>query len=98
MNNQTQNHQRYGPWEYDADQRILYCKGYEVDVTECTTCPKTLDLIFQIADKSWADESVVYGLIMALRVILQPRTRLCAEGIERGPIDLKRAQISVAPA
>jgi hypothetical protein len=78
--------QKYGPWEYNLEQNTIYCKGFEYDLTECSDCAKTLNLIFEVADKSWADESVVYGLLMAMRAILHPQARLCPGGVEKGTV------------
>jgi hypothetical protein len=83
MDARTQGVHKYGPWEYTPEKHTLYCNGFELDLTECSDCQKTLKLIFEVAEKSWADEKVLYGLIMAIRAIVHPQAQLCSGRAER---------------
>jgi hypothetical protein len=80
-------HRDWGPWrlrpstlciELHLDHR--WC--YEIDLERCLTSAATLDWIFQIAGKRWAeqDPAVITGLVYAFDDVLHPQATLCSGG------------------
>jgi hypothetical protein len=70
----------WGPWQLDAEVRVLRSKHYEVDLDRCTTSAEVLDHICQVVDKTWADDAIVAGLVRALNDVLKPQANLCSFG------------------
>ena len=65
----------WGPWEYDPETLVLWCKGIEnadeywIELERCNTPGEVLDWIAQIKGKRWGAECVGY-LVQALDDIL----------------------------
>jgi len=55
--------------------------AYEVALEECASSAEMLDWIMQVANKTWADDEVVAGLVRALNEVLRPQGTLCANGL-----------------
>jgi hypothetical protein len=73
----------WGPWRLDTRTWVLYPVEpyrYEVDLEECLTSAEVLDKTFQIAQKTWADDALIAGLIRALDDVLHPQATLCSSG------------------
>jgi hypothetical protein len=73
----------WGPWFLDTDLKTLNAEVsphfvYEVDLDRCLSSAALLDWIFQVAEKTWADEAVITGLIRATGDILNPQGTLCS--------------------
>jgi hypothetical protein len=88
----TVTHPSWGEWHLDTSNLTLVFRHwtlYYIDLEDCTTSAATLDVIFQIASKTWATPDVIGGLIQALDDILHPQATLCSFGGERGPINVK---------
>ena len=83
---------RYGPWKFDRKALILTHKnGYEINVAEWKTSAEVLDWIFQVQTKAWNDPETMHALIEAIEDIIHPQSSLCSSGIEKGPIDVRKA-------
>jgi hypothetical protein len=91
----------WGPWRLAPRERVLYADGpypgqggrsywYEVDLDECITSAQVLDRIIQVAEKTWADNVVIAGLVRALDDVLRPQAHLCSSGASK---TLDRAKI-----
>jgi hypothetical protein len=58
--------------------------AYPIDLEcQCTTSARMLDIIMQVAGKTWADDACLAGLIRALDHILRPQANLCSSGIDK---------------
>ncbi|OJX97360.1 MAG: hypothetical protein BGO96_05360 [Micrococcales bacterium 73-15] len=68
------------PWTYDPETYVLEYRGYEMNISACTDSAKVLDRIIQIADKTWADDAVIAGLVVAFERLLRPQSTLCSGG------------------
>lgn len=85
-----------GRWRYEPDALVLALYDdreryiYEVDLERCTTSAEVLDWIMHVAGKHWSTPEVVAGLIHALNQVLRPKANLCAQGIERGPLNVRQ--------
>jgi len=77
------------PWRLNLDEFLLELEDgtYEVALDDCRTSAEVLDWITQIAAKSWGTDAIVAGLVRALDVVIDPQSRLCSDGEERGPIE-----------
>ncbi|WP_345390935.1 hypothetical protein [Haloechinothrix salitolerans] len=53
---------------------------YYVDLERCTTSAEVLDWIAQVAEKPWANDEVLAGLVRALNDVLAPQEHLCSRG------------------
>jgi len=76
----------WGPWRLDRATRVLYPVKpyrYEVDLDDCTTSAQVLDWIIQVAEKTWADDATIAGLIRALDDVLHPQAHLCSSGASK---------------
>lgn len=77
----------WGPWrlmkqscELSTDPRSHVRYAYPVDLTRCTTSAEVLDRICQIAQKTWANDATLAGLVRAINEILYPQATLCSSG------------------
>lgn len=74
----------WGPWVLDRHRRELVIDdstaGYEIDLDSCVCSAEVLDWICQIANKGWADDKCLAGLVRALNDILEPQDNLCSGG------------------
>lgn len=82
----------FSPWVLDPDTYVLRIEGvrrsvfdspgdgYEVDLEECLTSAQVLDWIMQVAQKTWATDSIVAALIRGLDEVLNPQAFLCSFG------------------
>jgi hypothetical protein len=74
----------WGPWQLDRHTRVLRATTgddrYEVDLDNCTSSGETLDWIYQIANKPWANDEIIAGLIRAIGDVLNPQENLCPHG------------------
>ncbi len=83
----------FGGWFLDRKALCLVFRDgkgrelYDISLTRCRTSAQVLDWIFQIANKRWATDGVIAGLVRALNYYLHPQSSLCSFGVERGPID-----------
>jgi hypothetical protein len=85
----------YGPWHYDPDRLVLThvaengATGYELDPEECTSSAKTLDLIAQVASKTWGSAADVGHLVHALDDLLGLQANLCPCGTDTEISDVR---------
>lgn len=86
---------QFGGWSLDRRTLCLVLRDvngddlYEIDLERCRTSAQLLDWVMQVAGKLWATDAVLAGLVRALDAYLDPQTRLCSFGMERGPIDVR---------
>jgi len=87
----------WGSWRYDPaagvlhlDPRITGDVKFYVPLTSCMTSVRTLDIIAEVARRSWATAKIVGHLVLALDELLNLRRSLCGGGVEHGPIDVLR--------
>ncbi len=92
----------WGPWVLDIDLYVLRIEGvrkpmmdlpgadYEVDLELCLTSAEVLDLIMQIAGKTWGTDAVIAGLVRAIDDVLHPQANLCSMGMSKS---LTRAEV-----
>lgn len=86
----------WGRWRYNPSNLCLELYDdrdeveYQVDLERCTTSAQTLDWICQVAEKTWADDAVIAGLVRGLDDLLHPQATLCSFGSEKGPLDVKK--------
>jgi len=74
----------WGPWTLNPDNyTLVHPSTYYVDLPSCVSSAEVLDWIGQIAQKTWADEATVAGLVWALDDILHLQGNLCPGGIDR---------------
>ena len=57
--------------------------GYTVSLKDCTSSAAILDWIFQIQQKTWADNGTMMGLLQAFEDVLHPQENFCSLGEER---------------
>jgi hypothetical protein len=84
---------RWGGWRLEGLELLFpaYTGGcYPIDVQRFTSSAQMLDMIMQIAHKTWADDECLAGLVRALNELLQPQAHLCSCG---GDKRLTAAQI-----
>jgi hypothetical protein len=77
---------RWGGWRLEGLMLSYpaYSGGvYPVDVERFTTSAQVLDVIMQVANKRWADDGCLAGLVRALDDILEPQANLCSFGRDR---------------
>lgn len=80
---------RWGNWTFDPELNTLdlTVNGqhyYQLDLDKFTTSAALLDMIFQVAGKTWADASTVRDMLTALGETVDPQATLCSWGKERG--------------
>lgn len=56
---------------------------YPINIERFTSSAQMLDIIMQVASKSWATNDCIAGLIHALDYLLQPQATLCSSGVNR---------------
>ena len=90
----------WGGWR--LDDAHLWHGGYCFGLAEVTSSAKMLDMIMQIAGKSWADDACLAGLVRAFDDIFHPQSLLCSRGTDKRitakdvRARLKRAEACVA--
>lgn len=73
----------WGPWSLHLSNLTLVGPppfDYPVDLEDCKTAARTLDWIAQVAQKTWADDSAIAGLVRALDDLLNMQGSLCPSG------------------
>lgn len=81
----------WGPWKLRQATRELYLdsdadparRHYTIPLDTFTGSADLLDLICQVAAKTWADAATVAGLVWALTDILTPQAHICGGGVDR---------------
>lgn len=74
---------KWGPWTISEKHLTLeHATGYEVSLRDCTDSAAILDWIFQVRQKTWADESTLVGLLSAFEDVLHPQENYCGGGID----------------
>jgi hypothetical protein len=80
-------HGRWGPWRLNADNELVLPRTngvgipyYYVTLQRYRTSAQVLDVIAQVARKTWADDAVVAGLVCALDDVLRLQSNLCGCG------------------
>lgn len=79
----------WGPWrlhddyELATDPDLAAGYAYPVDMEECTHSAEVLDTICQVAEKTWADDETLAGLVRALNDVLRPQANLCSCGRDK---------------
>jgi hypothetical protein len=65
---------------------------YTIDVERFTTSAAVLDMVCQVAKKTWATGDCIHGLVRAINDIFNPQGSLCSFGIgkEMPLSDVKR--------
>jgi len=91
----------WGPWRLDTRAWVLYPVEpvpyrYEVDLERCLTSAEVLDCIIQIAQKNWADNAVIAGLIRALDDVLHPQDTLCSCGQSKRITSARARELATA--
>jgi hypothetical protein len=92
----------HGRWTFDEQALALDYHDtagrwlYEVDLKRCRTAAGMLDMIMQVAGKTWATDDVIAGLVRELDRLLAPQATLCSFGYDRGPLDVQAAVANVA--
>jgi hypothetical protein len=73
-------------WHHDSRHRTITYRPlqYEIDLDRCTTSAAVLDWICQIANKTWATDTVLAALVRQLNALLEPQANLCSFGVECG--------------
>ena len=56
---------------------------YPVDLEQFTTSAQVLDTIIQVAEKTWATDEVLAGLVRAINDLLRPQGTLCSSGTNK---------------
>lgn len=56
---------------------------YEIELERCCTSAEVLDHVMQVANKRWATDEIVAGLVRALNEVLHPQAKLCSFGNDR---------------
>jgi hypothetical protein len=80
-------------WRFDRELLTLRGPepaGYEIDLERFGSCPALLDIIFQVAQKTWATDEVLGSLLRCLDALLDPQATLCSFGHDEGPINVRR--------
>ena len=54
--------------------------AYPVDLERFTTSAEVLDMIIQMAEKTWATDEVLAGLVRAINDLLRPQATICSGG------------------
>jgi hypothetical protein len=57
--------------------------SYPIDVQQFTRSAKALDMIMQIATKTWATDAVLAGLVRAINDVVEPQATLCSFGSDK---------------
>jgi hypothetical protein len=57
--------------------------SYPIDVEQFTHSAKALDMIMQIATKTWATDAVLAGLVRAIHDVVEPQATLCSFGSDK---------------
>ena len=82
----------FGPWLFSL--RTLRLKhrgtGYLIHLVDIDTSARMLDVVMQVAQKTWGTADTVGWLVQALRRLLQPQAHFCSLGREHGPADVHR--------
>jgi hypothetical protein len=73
----------WGGWQLYANGEITWSRRYPVDLERLTTSAEVLDLICQVANKRWANDACVAGLVHLLNDLLHPQAYLCSGGSDR---------------
>jgi len=77
--------------------RAYGVNAYWIDLEICSSA-RMLDIIMQVARKSWATDKCLAGLVHALDDIFQPQGRLCSCGIDKR-LSLEQARrLALRPA
>jgi hypothetical protein len=74
---------RWNGWRLDGLELVYGNDVYPVDLEACTSSAGVLDIIIQVAHKTWANDACLAGLVRALDDILQPQARLCSGGADK---------------
>ena len=87
----------WGPWVLDLKLLTICCKGYEIDLERISTSGEMLDIIMQVARKSWATDDLLASLVRALNDIFEPQAYLCSRGMLKTitkPFEFLRSRIA----
>ena len=70
---------KWGNWEFIKENLTLEhaTEGYYIDLERCNNSAQTLDWIFQVQGKTWADAETVGTMIEALDYISDPQGYIC---------------------
>jgi hypothetical protein len=84
---------RWNGWQLNDNFTLYYEPAfYEIDLEyHALTSARMLDMILQIANKSWGTDAAVAGLVQALNDIIAPQATLCSNGIST-PLTAKRVR------
>jgi hypothetical protein len=74
----------WGPWclsrDYTLNMPGCPQSYYEIDLERFTSSAEMLDMIMQVAMKTWATDDVLAGLVRALSDTIDPQACLCSGG------------------
>ena len=79
----------WGAWRYRADNLTLELSDdagrylYYLDLEHFKTSAEMLDMIFQVAGKTWATDKIIADMIHALDDLLAPQANLCSSGMNK---------------
>jgi hypothetical protein len=79
----------YGGWSVDREELYLTLSadspsGYEYNIPleSMSTSGEMLDMIMQIAGKTWATPEMLGHMVMAMDAIFEPQANLCSWGTQ----------------
>lgn len=73
----------WAPWTLDPDPvypALDFGHLYRIELTDLRRPSRMLDMIIQVARKSWATDTVVAGLVRALNDLMNPQAFMCSMG------------------
>ena len=74
----------WGPWRLNTATLTIELhhqqRDYGVDLDRCRSAAEVLDWIAQVAQKTWASDAILAGLVRAVDDILHPQAHLCPSG------------------
>jgi hypothetical protein len=79
---------QWNGWRLESSLELVYPAYpgggvYPVDIERLTSSSQMLDIIMQVAGKSWATDECLAGLVRALDHIFQPQANLCSGGSDK---------------
>jgi hypothetical protein len=98
-------HGNWGGWLFVETENTLFYPihgpvergGYVIDLERFTSPAPMLDMIVQVAKKTWTSDACVAGLVWALQDLFEPQETLCGNGSHlRMTLAQLRARISAA--
>lgn len=75
----------FGKWTFNPSNLTITLNDpevyeYEIDLETITNSAQMLDWIFQIKKKTWVTHEIMFDLLTALNVLLDPQCNYCSWG------------------